>query len=222
MATEHVRIALVDDRPMFRRGLELLLPAVTADRVQVAGSTGDATAAAALVRRCGPDLVLVDLALPAPGGVRAIGAIRRTEPGVPIVAMGRAEAEPELAVQALQAGAVGLVPTASEPEALVAPLLAVVDGSAVVPTCVLARLLQAGGGAPAAVMTALARIGEQERQLWRLVAEGVSTTEMALHLHVSERTVKRLVAALLRQLRVASRTEAAALAGRTGLLDRPA
>lgn len=221
MASEHVRIAVVDDRPMFRRGLELLLPAVTADRVQVAGTTGDATAAAALVRRCRPDLVLVDLALPAPGGVRAIGAIRRTEPAVPVVAMGRAEAEPELAVQALRAGAVGLVPTASEPEALVAPLLAVVDGSAVLPTCVLEQLL-ARGGAPATATGTLSRLGRPERELWRLVAAGASTTDIALHLHVSERTVKRLVAALLRQLRVSSRTEAAALAGRTGLLDRPA
>jgi two-component system, NarL family, nitrate/nitrite response regulator NarL len=219
MAAEHVRIALVDDRPLFRRGLELLLPAVTADRVEVAGSTGDAAAAAGLVRRCRPDLVLVDLALPRPGGVRAIAAIRRTEPAVPVVAMGRAEAEPELAVEALRAGAVGLVPTASEPEDLVAPLLAVMDGAAVLPTCVLERLLSRGGS-PAA--GALGRLDPRERELWRLVAAGASTTDIALRLHVSERTVKRLVAALLRQLRVSSRTEAAALAGRAGLLDRPA
>src|SRR3954470_24867905 len=89
MATGQVRLALVDDRPLFCRGLQLLLPAVTAERVQVAGSTDDATAAAGLVRRCQPDLGLVALALPPPGGVRAMGAIRRTEPAVPVVAMSR-------------------------------------------------------------------------------------------------------------------------------------
>jgi two-component system nitrate/nitrite response regulator NarL len=217
MATGQVRLALVDDRPLFCRGLQLLLPAVTAERVQVAGSTDDATAAAGLVRRCQPDLVLVDLALPPPGGVRAIGAIRRTEPAVPVVAMSRND-EPGLGVAALRAGATGLVPTASEPEDLVAPLLSVVDGYAVLPAAVLARLVERSGPAPGAV----SRLSAAERELWRLVATGESTTRIALRLHVSERTAKRLVAALLRQLRVSSRTEAAALAGRTGLLDRPA
>ena len=216
MATGQVRLALVDDRPLFCRGLQLLLPTVTAERVQVAGSTDDATAAAGLVRRCRPDLVLVDLALPPPGGVRAIGAIRQTKPAVPVVAMTRTD-EPDLGVAALRAGATGLVPTASEPEDLVAPLLSVVDGYAVLPSAVLARLVERSGPAPRAV----SRLSPAERELWRLVAAGESTTRIALRLHVSERTAKRLVAALLRQLRVSSRTEAAALAGRTGLLDRP-
>ncbi|CAA9280526.1 MAG: hypothetical protein AVDCRST_MAG41-3544 [uncultured Corynebacteriales bacterium] len=221
MATDRVRIALVDDRPLFSRGLTLLLPAVTAERVQVAGTTDDATAAAGLVRRCQPDLVVVDLALPAPGGLRAIAAIRRTEPGVPVVAMARADQEPELALEALRVGACGLLPTASEPEALVAPLLAVVDGWAVLPVAVLNRLLELGEP-PSAASGALGRLGAEDRRLWRMIADGLSTTEIALRLHVSERTVKRLVAALLRQLRVSSRTEAAALAGRAGLLDKPA
>jgi DNA-binding NarL/FixJ family response regulator len=217
MTRDAVRLVLVDDRPMFCRGLQLLLPSVTADRVQVAGSTGDAAAAAGLVRRCQPDLVLVDLALPAPGGVRAIGAIRHTEPEVPVVALSRAdEAEPALA--ALKAGAAGLLPAASEPEALIAPLLSVVDGYAVLPPEILDRLIERGNSAAGAV----ARLSPRERQLCRLVATGHSTAELAVTLHVSERTVKRLVASLLRQLRVSSRTEAAALAGRAGLLDRPA
>jgi two-component system nitrate/nitrite response regulator NarL len=212
-----VRLVLVDDRPMFCRGLELLLPSVTADRVQVAGSTGDPAAAAGLVRRCRPDLVLVDLALPAPGGIRAIAAIRRTEPGIPVVALGRPE-EAEPAVDALKAGASGLLPAASQPEDLVPPLLSVVDGYAVLPAGILDRLIERGTPATGVV----ARLSTQERELCRLLAGGRSTAELAVTLHVSERTVKRLVAALLRQLRVSSRTEAAALAGRAGLLDRPA
>jgi two-component system nitrate/nitrite response regulator NarL len=210
-------LVLVDDRPMFCRGLQLLLPSVTADRVQVAGSTGDAAAAAGLVRHCRPDLVLVDLALPAPGGVRAIGAIRHTEPAVPVVALSRA-GDAESALAALKSGATGLLPAASEPEALVAPLLSVVNGYAVLPPEILDRLIERGNPAAGAV----ARLSPRERQLCRLVASGNSTAELAVALHVSERTVKRLVAALLRQLRVSSRTEAAALAGRAGLLDRPA
>jgi two-component system, NarL family, nitrate/nitrite response regulator NarL len=159
---------------------------------------------------------VVDLGLPAPGGLRAIAAIRRTEPGVPVLAMTE---EPDLAVDALRAGASGVLPCRSEPEDLVSPLLAAVDGWAVVPGEVLARLLDTPGHAADGM---LSRLGEQDRQLWRMVADGRSTTDMAPALHMSERTVKRLVASLLRRLRVSSRTEAAALAGRAGLLDRPA
>jgi two-component system nitrate/nitrite response regulator NarL len=217
MTRERIRLALIDDRPLFCRGLELLLPQVSDDRVQVAATTADAAAAAGLVRRCEPDLVLVDLALPDPGGVRAIGAIRRTEPGVPVVAMGRDE-QPQLAFQALRAGASGVLPTASQPEDLVLPLLALAAGYAVVPTPMLDHLVDQRS---AAASTA-SRLNPAERRLWQLVAGGSSTTEISLRLHVSERTAKRQIAALLRQLRVSSRTEAAALAGRSGLLDRPA
>lgn len=217
MPSDRVRLVLVDDRPMFCRGLTLLLPAATGDRISVADSTDDATAAAGMVRRCHPDLAVVDLGLPAPGGLRAIAAIRRTEPGVPVLAMTE---ETDRAVDALRAGASGVLPCRSEPEDLVSPLLAAVDGWAVVPGEVLARLLDSG---PAhAADGVVARLGEQDRRLWRMVADGRSTTDIAMNLHVSERTVKRLVASLLRRLRVSSRTEAAALAGRTGLLDRPA
>jgi two-component system nitrate/nitrite response regulator NarL len=59
----------------------------------------------------------------------------------------------------------------------------------------------------------------EDRRLWRLIASGSSTGEIAVRLHVSERTVKRLTASLLRRRKVASRAEAAALAGRSGVVD---
>lgn len=65
----------------------------------------------------------------------------------------------------------------------------------------------------------LCQLSLDERRLWRHIARGASTSQIAAALHVSERTVKRLTATLLRKLGVATRTEAAALAGRTGLLD---
>ncbi|MGI5215827.1 response regulator [Plantactinospora sp. CA-290183] len=208
-----VRIALVDDHPLFVRGLELLLPSITGGRAEGSGSTGDASAAAALVRRCLPDLALVDLHMPPPGGIRAISAVRRTTPGVRVVAMSGL-AEPELAVQALRAGAEGYLPKSSEPEELLPPLLAVLDGWAVLPAELLGALV-----APARTpLPAAALLDDEERQLLRLIAKGRSTLEIADELHVSERTVKRLTASLLRKLRVSTRTEAAALAGNAGLL----
>jgi DNA-binding NarL/FixJ family response regulator len=214
-----VRVLVVDPQPVFSRGLELLLPAVSDNRVQVVARTEAAECAAGLVRRHGPDLALVDLGLGPPGGIRAIAAIRRVDPRLPVVAMtvdgGGTDADLDLAVDALEAGAHSLLVKAQEPEDLLSPLLAAADGWAVLPPAVLARLTANRSARPRHELDLTA----QERRLWALVARGASTCQIAGTLHVSERTVKRLTATLLRRLNVATRTEAATLAGRAGLLD---
>ncbi|MEV6813469.1 response regulator transcription factor [Micromonospora sp. NPDC051296] len=206
-----LRVAVVDDHPIFVCGLELLLPTATAGRARVVGSTVDAAAAASLVSRCLPDLVLVDLHMPAPGGVRAVGAIRRTTPRVRVVAMADTD-DLTSPLAALRAGAEALVPKSAEPEELLPPLLAVLDGWAVLPAQMLRTLLRPGRVPPADLDAA-------ERTLLRSIAAGRSTLAIADQMHVSDRTVKRMTAALLRKLRVSSRAEAAALAGHAGLLD---
>lgn len=205
-----VRLAVVDDHPLFVRGLELLLPATTDGRAEVVGSTGDASSAASLVSRCLPDLVLVDLHMPPPGGIRAVAAIRRTTPRVRVVAMsGGTDSQP--ALEALRAGAEAYLPKTAEPEELLPPLLAVLEGWAVLPAELLRALLRPGRASPV-------DLDVEEQSLLRSIAGGHSTVEIAERMHVSERTVKRMTAALLRKLRVSSRAEAAALAGQAGLL----
>lgn len=88
-----------------------------------------------------------------------------------------------------------------------------------IPEPLLRQLL--ADAAPAAGQGIAAQLSSEDRRLWRLVAAGTSTVDIATALHVSERTVKRLVAGLLRQLKVATRVEAAALAGRVGLDAEP-
>ncbi|MEV4202819.1 response regulator transcription factor [Micromonospora globbae] len=205
-----IRLVVVDDHPLFVRGLELLLPAATDKRAEVVASTGDASAAASLVARCQPDLALVDLHMPPPGGIRAVAAIRRTSPRVRVVAMS-GDDDPAPALEALRAGAEGYLPKSSEPEELMRPLVAILDGWAVLPSELLRGLLRPSRVAPIDLDT-------EERRLLRAIASGRSTVEIAEHLHVSERTVKRMTAALLRKLRVTTRAEAAALAGHAGLL----
>ncbi|MGC5308169.1 response regulator [Micromonospora zamorensis] len=206
-----MRLVVVDDHPLFVRGLELLLPITTDGRAEVVASTGDAAAAAALVSRWRPDLALVDLHMPPPGGIRAVGAIRRTTPRVRVVAMSGA-ADPAAALEALRAGAEGFLPKTSEPEELLPPLLAVLKGWAVLPAELLHAMLRPN-------RAAAVDLDGEERRLLRAIAVGRNTIEIADELHVSERTVKRMTAALLRKLRVSNRAEAAALAGHAGLLD---
>jgi DNA-binding NarL/FixJ family response regulator len=212
-----MRIVVADESPMFTRGLTLLLPAVSERRVDVTASTDDAAATAAVVRRSAPDLALISLGLAEPGGLRAIAATHRAEPDVPILAMSPTE-DPEDGVAALRSGANGYLHKTTEPEDLVSALLAVVDGWTVLPPPVLRALLHA---ADHPVGRMHRQLRPDERELWRLIASGCTTVGIADQLHVSERTAKRLVASLLRRLRVASRTEAAVLAGAIGLLDDP-
>jgi DNA-binding NarL/FixJ family response regulator len=208
-----IRVTVVDDHPLFVGGLELLLPEVSDGRAVVVASTGDASAAASLVRRTVPDLVLVDLHMPAPGGVRAIAAIRRTTPRVRIAAMS-GDDDPAPALEALRAGAGGFLPKSAEVKDVLQPLLAILDGWAVLPSELLGALLAPARG----VRPAPVDLDGAEKQLLQLIAAGATTTEIALQLHVSERTVKRLTATLLRKLRVSSRAEAAAVAGSAGIL----
>ncbi|WUR57093.1 response regulator transcription factor [Micromonospora chokoriensis] len=205
-----MRIVVVDDHPLFVRGLELLLPITTDGRAEVVASTGDAAAAAALVSRCQPDLALVDLHMPPPGGIRAVAAIRRTTPRIRVVAMS-GSTDPAPAMEALRAGAEGFLPKTSEPEALLRPLRAVLDGWAVLPAVLLHAMLRPTHATPV-------DLDGEERRLLRAIASGRNTVDIADELHVSERTVKRMTAALLRKLRVSNRAEAAAIAGHTGLL----
>ncbi|MGY2126848.1 response regulator [Blastococcus sp. SYSU DS0617] len=209
-----VDVVVVDDHPLFTRGLSLLLPGLSGGRVRVVGTTDDASAAAALVRRHHADVAIVDLHMPPPGGTRAIAAIRRADPMVRVVALsGLAEAD--AAIEALRAGAIGFLPKTADPESLVRPLLAVLDGWSVLPEALLRQLLEEA--TPSGEQSIADRLTADERRLWRLIAEGASTVDIATTLHVSERTTKRLVAHLLRRLEVATRVEAAALAGRVGL-----
>ncbi|GIJ45137.1 DNA-binding response regulator [Virgisporangium aliadipatigenens] len=209
-----VELVIVDDHPLFVHGLELLLGPASDGRLSVTGVTADPASAAALVRRCRPQIVLVDLVMPQPGGIRAIAAIRRAEPGVRVVALS-GTADVELIAQALRAGASGFLPKTARPDELVAPLLAMTEGWSVLPTSVLADL----AGEPRPPVRGTFRLTGEQRLLWRLVASGATTAEIALQLHVSERTVKRLVSRLLRLLGVTTRAEAAAMAGRAGILD---
>jgi two-component system nitrate/nitrite response regulator NarL len=197
-----VRVLIVDRQPLFRRGLEEALPAASDGGVRVVAGTDRADSAAMLVRRHQPDVVIVDLELDTPGPLAALAAMRRVQPRLPVLALARHVPALQGVVDLLRAGASGVLMRTRSPAGLVPSLLAATG---------------------AATRPAPQRTGPQltgkERHVWTLIAGGASTAQIARALHVSERTVKRLTAGLLHTLGVANRTEAAALAGRAGLLD---
>jgi two-component system nitrate/nitrite response regulator NarL len=199
-----VRVLIVDRQPMSRRGLEEALPAASDGGVRVVAGTDRAASAAMLVRRHQPDVALVDLELAAPGPLEALAAMRRAHPRLPVLALARHVPALQGVLDLLGAGANGVLLRTRSPAGLVQSLLAA-TGATIRP----------------AEPRAGPQLSGKERHLWTLIAGGASTAQIARALQVSERTVKRLTAGLLRTLGVANRTEAAALAGRAGLLDGP-
>jgi two-component system, NarL family, nitrate/nitrite response regulator NarL len=212
---EPIVVVIVDDHGLFSRGLELLLSAASEGRIKVAGRTESADEALALVRRNRPQVALVDLAMPPPGGIGAIREIAHHYPEVRILALSGTD-DRDLALEALASGAHGFIPKSSDPDVLVPPLLSLGGGLSVLPTSLLEALVHLRATRRPAVV---AKLDEDEINLWRLVARGHESLEIAERTFVSERTAKRMVASLLRKLEVANRVEAALLAGRVGLLD---
>jgi two-component system nitrate/nitrite response regulator NarL len=184
-------------------------------RVRVLARTEDAGRAVELVRHHRPQVAIIDLVMPPPGGLAAVAAVKRNYPEVKVLALSGND-DVSSAADALRAGADGFLLKSSEPDELVPPLIALASGVAVVPAPVMAALLDARASSGEA---RLAGLGDDDVALLRLVAAGLESVEIADALHVSERTAKRLVAALLRRIEVANRVQAAAFAGRAGLLE---
>lgn len=212
---QHV-VVIVDDHALFSQGLALLLESRAGDTFRVAGSATAGEEAVALVGRHRADLAIVDLALPPLGGVETIRRIRSAYPSTRILALSGTE-DLELAAAALRAGAHGYLAKSADPEVLVAPLLAIAAGVRVLRADLLDALLAAADRTGDGLLD---RLSERDIELWTLLARGLETSEIARPLLVSERTAKRMIASLLHRLGASNRIEAAALAGRCGLLDQ--
>ena len=213
--TEELLTAVViDGDERFAGGLEVIEDAASHCGVKVVGRTTDAGRALELVRRHNPDLTIVDVATSAPGRIDAITEVKRHLPHVRVLAIS-GDGELDRAVAALEAGADGFMLGSARPEELIPPLVSLALGIAVMPEQLKVELLRTGSRP----RDLLNRMTEEERRLWLLLAQGLDTVEIGRRLSASERTVRRLVASLLRKMGAANRHGAAALAGRAGLLD---
>lgn len=217
-----VKVAVIADSGASARRLESGLHGGSNGTVVVVGTADDTRAAVDLVRRARPEVAIVDLGDPGDSpktGLATIREVARAAPLTRIVALTEtADAEPS--VEALTAGAHGVLVRPAEAADLVAPVLAAASGHSVLHRPLLGALVAAATPREAERDTELLdALNPQYMELWRMVADGLETIQIAERLYVSERTAKRLVASLLRRLKVANRIQAAALAGQTGLLD---
>jgi two-component system, NarL family, response regulator LiaR len=207
-----IRVLLVDDHQMVRRGLATFLKAF--DNLELVGEAGSGPAAVQLCAQVRPDVVLMDMVLPDIDGVTATRLIRAQFPEVQVVALTSFHEE-GLVQSALQAGAIGyLLKNVSAYELAEAIYAAHAGRGTLAP-----EAAQAVIGAATRPPPPGHNLTGREREVLALMIEGINNTEIAARLNVSPSTIKSHVSNILSKLGVASRTEAVALAVRHRLID---
>jgi DNA-binding NarL/FixJ family response regulator len=215
-----VRVFVVDDHTVVRRGLRAYLDVV--DDMEVVGEAADGQEAleriAALVAAGRPpDVVLMDLLMPGMDGITATAAVSQRHPEMAVVAM-TSFTQADKVHGALQAGAAGYLLKDAEADEVAAAIRAACRGEVHLDPAIARQLTRALVTPKAQTVNALT---DREREVLVLVAQGLSNQQIADVLVISERTARTHVSNILSKLGVASRTQAALLAIREGIAPAP-
>ena len=211
---EPIRVLVVDDHQVVRRGLRTFLE--VQDDIEVVGEAADGAEGVESAERLRPDVILLDVKMPGVDGIEALRMLR--ERGNPArVLVVTSFTEKSTIVPAMRAGAAGYVYKDVDPQALASAIRAVHGGHVLLQPEIAEALMtgddQAGGGRGAATLT------EREREVLAEIARGRSNREIARALVLSEKTVKTHVSSIFMKLDVADRTQAALYAVRHGLAE---
>ena len=228
-----IRILVVDDHTLFRRGLTALL--ARDPQLVVVGDAADAGQAQRKAQELQPDVILLDNHLPGVNGVDALPALHEAAPAARILMLTVSEDANDLAA-ALRGGAIGYLLKTAEGDALTAAIRRAKDGDSVVAPEMMSKLVAAYRGATAASPTPeaispnepavsdnpnaalVASLSPRELDILRGIARGASNKEIAREHGIAETTVKIHVQHILRKLDVSSRVHAAVIASENGLL----
>ncbi|GAA2358298.1 response regulator transcription factor [Streptomyces cuspidosporus] len=217
-----IRLLIVDDDPLVRAGLRLMLGGGSSG-IEIVAEASDGAEVAALVDRHRPDVVLMDIRMPTVDGLAATEQLRRREDAPEVVILTTFNAD-EHVLRALRAGAAGFVLKDTPPAELVAAVRRVAAGEPVLSPVVTAQLIEhvAGSGRDGRRVRAgalLDRLNDREREVAIAVGQGRSNAEISAALFMSVATVKAHVSRILTKLDLNNRVQIALLAHDAGLLD---
>ncbi|HEY3557764.1 MAG TPA: response regulator transcription factor [Kribbella sp.] len=215
-----IRVLIVDDDPLLRAGLKLMLGG--ADDIRVVGEAGDGSGVHTLIERLAPDVILMDIRMPGTDGLTATEAVRR-RPGAPEVVILTTFDADEHVLRALRAGAAGFILKDTPPAEIVESVRRIAAGQPVLSPAVTKRLITrvADSGQDTRKAKAVARLGElndREREIAVAVGEGKSNAEISATLYLSVPTVKTHVSRILTKLDLNNRVQIALLVHDAGLL----
>ncbi|OIV38904.1 DNA-binding response regulator [Mangrovactinospora gilvigrisea] len=212
---EKIRVLVVDDHQVVRRGLRTFLE-VQPD-ILVVGEASDGAEGVEQTEALHPDVVLMDVKMPGMDGIEALRQLRERDNPAKVLIV-TSFTEQRTVVPALRAGAAGYVYKDVDPEALAGAIRAVHAGHVLLQP-ELAGALLAGEGDSGDAGGRAGSLTEREREVLALIADGRSNREIARALVLSEKTVKTHVSNILMKLDLADRTQAALWAVRTGLAE---
>lgn len=216
-----IRVVLVDDQDLVRVGFGMVLDAQ--DDIEVVGEAADGAQALKLLASVRADVVVMDIRMPVMDGVEATRRLC-ADPAAPKVLVLTTFDTDEDAFAALQAGASGFLLKNVPPQELLVAIRSVAAGDAVVAPRVTRRLLDRFAGRLGPASTAqerLAVLTDREREVFELVAAGLSNTEIAKRLFVAEGTVKTHFGRILTKLGLRDRVHTVVFAYQIGLLPPP-
>ena len=210
-SSQPIRVMLVDDHTMVRRGLAAFLKVF--DDLQLAGEADSGEAAIQLCAEVLPDVILMDMVMPDMDGAAATRAIRQQFPQVQVLAL-TSYKEGDLVKNALEAGAIGYLLKDVSADNLAGAIRAAHSGRATLSPQAAQALVETANQPPLPGLD----LTEREREVLALMVEGLNNTQIAGRLMVSPSTIKSHVSNILSKLGVDSRTEAVTLALRSHLI----
>jgi DNA-binding NarL/FixJ family response regulator len=218
---EPIRVVVVDDQELFRRGLIMLVSAE--DDIDVVGEASDGDEAAELAASTVPDVVLMDVRMPKRSGIEACRTIKQLAPSAKIIMLTVSDEEGDL-YDAIKNGASGYLLKDASIDQVAQAIRVVADGQSLISPSMAAKLLEefktisTVGSKPDVIMP---KLTDRELEVLNLVAHGLNNREIARDLYISENTVKNHVRNILEKLQLHSRMEAVMYAVREKLLDIP-
>ncbi|MEU0409952.1 response regulator transcription factor [Streptomyces griseorubiginosus] len=219
-----IRLLLVDDDPLVRAGLSLMMGG--AEDIEIVGEAADGTEVEAAVDRTRPDVVLMDIRMPAVDGLTATERLRARPDAPQVIVLTTFHAD-EQVLHALRAGAAGFVLKDTPPADILAAVRRVAAGDPVLSPTVTRQLMAHAAGTAADRRKARARerieaLNDREREVAVAVGQGLSNAEIAAALYMSVATVKTHVSRVLAKLDLNNRVQIALLVYDAGLLEQSA
>lgn len=219
MAMVVVKVLIVDDHALFRRGIAAVL--ATNGEIEIVAEASDGFEAIEKTKSFKPDVVLMDLNMPECSGLEAIQALQTNMPGVNVLVLTVSETESDL-FAAMKFGARGYLLKKTEPEELLHAIFHIARGGVIVSPLMATKLLTEFRGLTAGVERAVtieetSDLSPREGEVLQQVALGATNREIADSLFISENTVKTHLRNIMEKLHLANRSQAAAYAVRKGL-----